>query len=130
MLMPVDVPVTSVHIANNQISYEDVFAEPDGVVSLDYIWQAAFNCFKCSKNTCYKFLSTLCGVCCAFCWGCEFAVLAFHHVWCLTPCLRTFDIVMGYIQKIVGTISTCCIAPFCEACGMIFSNIKVVKLQT
>ena len=105
-----------------------MFGEPDGVRSLDCVWSMSYMCFECGKNCCYKFLTLLCGVCIALYWGCEFAVLSFDHVWCLTPAMRDFAICIGCWQKLFGTCLSCCLAPVCEACGGIFSNIKITKL--
>ncbi|XP_060595541.1 caveolin-1-like [Ruditapes philippinarum] len=110
-----------------QVMFEDVLAESDGAHSLDCIWKASFCCFECGKNLCYRILTTLCGVCIALMWGCEFAQTAFAHVWCYTPWIRDFSICMGCAQRIFGTIINCCCSPFCEACGGIFTRIKIQK---
>ncbi|KAK3585887.1 hypothetical protein CHS0354_038422 [Potamilus streckersoni] len=108
-----------------KVNYEDVLAEPDGIRSFDCVWRCSYGCFNCGKNCVYKLMTTLCGLCIAFLWGCDFGCLAYHHVWCYTPYMREFAIGCGYLQKCFGTVINCCLAPICEACGMCFSKIHV-----
>ncbi|KAL3852820.1 hypothetical protein ACJMK2_016435 [Sinanodonta woodiana] len=114
---------------NNHIKvcFEDCIAEPEGVRSIDCVWRNSYMCFNCGKNLCYKILTTCCGICIAFCWGCDFACTAFDHIWFLTPCMREFSICVGVWQKSFGTIINCCCVPICEACGMCFSKIHVTN---
>ena len=110
-----------------QVSFEDVLAEPDGAHSADCVWKCSYNCFTCAKGCCYNFLAILCGVPLALCWGCEFAMITFSHVWQITPCLRVFMINCGCAQKFFGTCLQCLLAPVCETCGLLFSNIVIKK---
>ncbi|XP_052250471.1 LOW QUALITY PROTEIN: caveolin-1-like [Dreissena polymorpha] len=110
-----------------KVRFEDVLGEPDGAHSIDCVWKLAFTCFECGKGLCYKLLTILCGICIALAWGCNFALVAFDHVWCYTPCIRDFSICVGCFQKVYGTIIMCAAGPVCEACGMMFSKIKVQK---
>ncbi|KAJ8301201.1 hypothetical protein KUTeg_020188 [Tegillarca granosa] len=108
-----------------QVAFEDVFGEPAGAHSIGCVWRNSYKCFNCGKNCCYKLLTTLCGICIALYWGCEFAMITFQHVWCYTPMLRVLAISMGCLQKCYGTIITCFLAPLCETCGLFFSRISV-----
>ena len=111
----------------SQVSFEDVLAEPDGAHTIDCVWKCSYNCFNCAKGCCYNVLSILCGVPLALCWGCEFAMITFQHVWQITPCLRVFMINCGCAQKFCGTCLQCCLGPICETAGLLFSNIVVKK---
>ncbi|KAL3852823.1 hypothetical protein ACJMK2_016438 [Sinanodonta woodiana] len=110
-----------------KVNFEDSLGEPDGARSFDCLWTNSYNCFNCGKNCCYKFLTSLCGMCIALCWGCDFALTTFTHVWCLTPLLRDCSITAGFLQKFCGTIINVCLTPVCEACGMCFSKIQITK---
>ena len=110
-----------------QVTFEEVLGEPEGVRSIDCIWRNGYACFECGKSLCYKILTTFCGLCIALYWGCDFAATAFNHVWCYTPCMRDFSICVGCYQRGFGTIVNCCVAPFCEACAMMFSKITIMK---
>ncbi|KAL4226695.1 Caveolin-1 [Mactra antiquata] len=110
-----------------KVQFEDVLGEPEGAHAIDCVWKLSYKCFECGKNLCYKIMTTLCGICIALCWGCDFAATAFNHVWCYTPCLRDFSICVGCFQKVYGTVINCCCGPFCETCGLLFSKIKIQK---
>nr|KAG5706066.1 hypothetical protein BaRGS_028175 [Batillaria attramentaria] len=108
-----------------QVNFEDTIAEPEGAHSIDCVWRASYSCFNCWKNFYYKLCTLLCGIPMAMCWGCEFAAIALQHVWCLTPCMRSWVVNIGICQKFYGSLVQCCIGPCCETCGLFFSNIVV-----
>ncbi|KAL8563413.1 hypothetical protein ACOMHN_054775 [Nucella lapillus] len=96
-----------------KVSFEDVLAEPEGVHSMDCVW-----------NLCYKIYTLFCGICIAMEWGCEFAGIAFTHVWYVTPCFKVLELNCGCLQKLYGMCVHCCMDPCCEACGILFSAFK------
>ncbi|XP_060595745.1 caveolin-1-like [Ruditapes philippinarum] len=106
-------------------AFEDVLAEPDDIHSMDFCWNLSYSCFNFWKNCCYKLSTFLCGCCIAIELGCEFAGLAFTHIWCITPCLRIVAINCTPYQKLWGVCCNCCVSPVCEACGMYWSQIKI-----
>ncbi|OWF35037.1 caveolin-1-like [Mizuhopecten yessoensis] len=110
-----------------QVAFEDVLGEPESSHSIDCVWTNSHKCFTCGKNCCYKFMSTLCGLCIALYWGCEFAMITFNAVWCCTPSLKVYSIVFGFCQKFFGTCIACCLAPVCETIGLMFSKIQIAK---
>ena len=110
-----------------QVSFEDVIAEPEGAHTIDCCWRCSYTAFNCAKGCCYNILSILCGCPLALCWGWEFAMITFTHVWHITPCLRVFMINCGCAQKFCGTCLQCCLGPICETAGLFFSNIVVKK---
>ncbi|VDI48110.1 caveolin 3, partial [Mytilus galloprovincialis] len=106
-----------------KVDFEDVLGEPDGAHSIDCVWIFSHKCYRFGLGCCYKLLTLLCGLCIALYWGCTFACLTFEHVWCWTPYMRCFAIFAGACQKFIGIIMNCCIAPFCETCGLFFSAV-------
>ena len=110
-----------------QVCFEEVLGEPAGVNSIDCVWRTSYMCFECGKNLCYKILTTLCGICIALYWGCNFAETAFNHVWCYTPCMRDFSIMVGCWQRAFGTVINCCIVPICTGCGHCLSQITITR---
>lgn len=107
-----------------QCAFEDVLAEPDGAHSIDCVWSMANCCFNCWKGFCYKMATLLCGACIAAGLGCEFACIAFSHVWCYTPSLRKLAINCGYQKKMWSLYVSCCLEPCCTSCGQIFHAFK------
>jgi len=112
-----------------KVAFEDVLGEPDSIHSLDCVWRTSYSCFNCCKNCCYKCLTTIFGSCLALCWGMHFACIAFNHIWCLTPYLRSLAINCSFCQRCWGTVLQCCLAPICETCGLCFSRIQVLNLR-
>ncbi|XP_060078221.1 caveolin-1-like [Ylistrum balloti] len=110
-----------------KVAFEDVLGEPDYIRSIDCVWKNSYWCFNCGKNCCYKFMTCLCGICIALYWGCEFAIIAFDQIWCITPSLRVFSIYCGCAQKFFGTIIQCFLAPICETFALCFSRISVTN---
>ncbi|XP_041378554.1 caveolin-1-like [Gigantopelta aegis] len=108
-----------------KVMFEDVIGEPEGAHSADCVWRNSYKCFTCTKNCCYLLLTFLCAIPLSFCWGCEFAAITFEHVWQISPCLRVCMINLGCAQKFFGSLVNCCLAPVCEAVGMMFSNVRV-----
>ena len=107
-----------------QCQFEDVLAEPEGTHSIDCVWKLSYTCFNFWKSLCYKILTTLCGICLAAEWGCEFAYVSFLHIWYFTPCFKLLDINCGCLRKMWGQCISCCCEPVCIACGLVFSAFK------
>ncbi|XP_063425020.1 caveolin-3-like [Mytilus trossulus] len=104
--------------------FNDVIAEPDGIHSIDCVWKLSSKCFELWKKLCYIIMTTCCGMCIAAEWGCEFAYIAFYHIWFITPCMKVLEINCGVCQKIYALCINCCMYPLCEACGAIFNAFK------
>ncbi|XP_033745494.1 caveolin-1-like [Pecten maximus] len=111
--------------SNVQVAFDDVIAEPEGAHSIDCVWKNSYWCFNCGKNCCYKFMTFLCGICIALYWGCEFAMIAFDMIWCVTPMMRVHAIYCGCAQKFFGACVNCFLTPICETTGLMFSKITV-----
>ncbi|KAL8574223.1 hypothetical protein ACOMHN_027877 [Nucella lapillus] len=110
-----------------KVSFEDVLAETDGAHSIDCVWRNSFRAFNCCMVCCYNLQTLFCGIPMAILLGCEFAMITFVHVWQITPCLRVVMINCGCAQKFFGSCLQCFLAPICETCGLMFSNIVVKK---
>ncbi|XP_063421832.1 caveolin-3-like [Mytilus trossulus] len=110
-----------------KVKFDDVIAEPNDVESPDCVWNTSHECFTCSRNCCYTALSGLCGWLLSICWGFNFAIMTFTHVWCGTPCARNISINCNAIQRCFGQMVTCWLAPFCETCSIALSRIVVTQ---
>jgi len=104
--------------------FEDVFGEPEGVHSIDFVWKMSYTCFNLWLNLCYKLATLFYGCCIAAEWGCEFAEIAFIHIWYITPLMRVLDIECAIWKKLMRQCTTCCCEPCCEAFGGIFYYFK------
>ncbi|CAG0901024.1 unnamed protein product [Darwinula stevensoni] len=108
-----------------QVSYDDVFAEPDGIRSLDCVWRLSNTCFKGSKNFCYMGLTLFVAPIIALCQGFHFAILSFCHIWCVSACVRSCKINCAVVRNCCEIFCHACISPCYEACGMCLSRVKV-----
>ncbi|KAJ8301618.1 hypothetical protein KUTeg_020605 [Tegillarca granosa] len=111
-----------------KVYFEDVLAEPNGTHSYDGCWETSEFCYNFGLQCCYLTMTSVCGIFIALYWGCEFAIVAFQHVWCGTPILRTINIYTGCLQKCLGTCIACVLAPIMDSCGYLFSSISVKHL--
>merc|ERR1712179_588757 len=105
-------------------TFQDVLAEPDGTHSIDCVWKFSHKCFECWKSLLYKILTLCFGICIAAEWGCEFAYIAFYHIWYITPLLKMLEIECKTWQRLYGYCVTCCVTPCCEAFGTLFMAFK------
>jgi len=108
-----------------KVKFEEVLGEPDGVRSIDCVWRNTPKCFNCTLQCCYKVMTTICGLPLAFCWGCEFAMLAFYHVWYYTPMIKCFTINLLACRNLLKLFCDTCVATPCEAVGACLSRIVV-----
>jgi len=108
-----------------KVKFEEVLGEPDGVRSIDCVWRYSDKCFNFALSCCYKYITVFCGLPMAFFWGCEFACLAFYHVWYYTPFVKGCTIQLLAARNLLRLCFETCIGTYCEACGMLFSRIVV-----
>eukprot|EP00090_Calanus_glacialis_P027885 TRINITY_DN4437_c0_g1_i1.p1 TRINITY_DN4437_c0_g1~~TRINITY_DN4437_c0_g1_i1.p1 ORF type:complete len:163 (+),score=27.70 TRINITY_DN4437_c0_g1_i1:54-491(+) len=108
-----------------QVMWDDVFGEPEGVRSTDCAWSCSYKCFHGTRSCCYLTLTTLFAPCLAFCSALNFACLAFNHIWCLGPCLRTWKINCSFFRACCTVCMAACCGPCAETCGLYFSKVKV-----
>ncbi|VDI47811.1 caveolin 1 [Mytilus galloprovincialis] len=106
------------------LHFNDVFGEPDGVHSIDCVWKISAKCFDCWKLLCYNIMTIVYGIFIAAEWGCEFAIIAFYHIWIISPCMKIFEINCGLCQRIYASCVNCCVVPCCEAMGSLFVAFK------
>ena len=108
-----------------QVVFDEAIGEPDAAHSLDGVWGCSAKCFSCTFNVCYKILTTICGCPYAFMWACQFACVAFMHVYCLSPSLKMCQINSVFCAKYLAACWSVCLTPLCESCGHFFSKITV-----
>ncbi|KAL5014248.1 hypothetical protein ScPMuIL_008518 [Solemya velum] len=102
------------------VQFEDVLGEPDGTHSIPCVWKNSYWCFNLWKSLCYTIMTTLCGICLAMNWGCEFAYISFVHIWYVTPLFKILQLNCGCLQRLYGMCISCCLEPLCTSIGMVF----------
>lgn len=108
-----------------QVQFEDLFTEPEGSHSIDGVWRASYRVFTGTKHWCYRILSAIFAVPCAFCWGLHFACLTFSHIWTIQPSLRSCNIEIYPMARLWGLFVRSFCDPFCESVGLMLSKIKI-----
>lgn len=108
-----------------QVQFEDIFAEPEGSHSIDAVWKASFRVFTGTKHWCYRILSAIFAVPCAFCWGIHFACLTFAHIWTVQPSIKSCTIDIYPSGKLWALFIRSFCDPFCESIGFVFSKIRI-----
>ncbi|XP_019880899.2 caveolin-3-like [Aethina tumida] len=111
-----------------QVSWDEVFGEPDTIRSPECAWSVSHQCFRLSRNCCYTCLSVLCAPIAAFLMGITFACISFKHIWCLNPCLRIWKITCASTRNFVAACAQAIVVPCTESFGYFWSQIRV-KLQ-
>ncbi|KAK3102719.1 hypothetical protein FSP39_013424 [Pinctada imbricata] len=102
--------------------FTDVIGEVEGAHSIDCVYTCSYKCYECWKGLCYKIATLCCGICIAIEWGCEFAAIAFCHIWCISPCMKIVDINCGLCSRIYRLCIDCCCTPCYESVGGIFHH--------
>ncbi|XP_063427527.1 caveolin-3-like [Mytilus trossulus] len=108
-----------------RVQFEDLFTEPEGSHSIDGVWRASYRVFTGTKHWCYRILSAIFAVPCAFCWGLHFACLTFSHIWTIQPSLRSCNIEIYPMARLWGLFVRSFCDPFCESVGLMLSKIKI-----
>lgn len=108
-----------------KVSFEDVFAEPDGSHSFDAIWKTSHIVFMESKLCCYRALTSICAVPCALYWGINFACLSFDVIWWIQPLLWSIQVALKPLAAICSMCLRSLVDPCFESCGKILANIRL-----
>jgi len=103
--------------AHVKIGYYEVLAEPNGARSFDCTWDFSKIGYECCKSLCYNLFTCFFGICIAAEWGYTFGIIAFQHIWCVTPFLRSVQITCGTSQKCLKVCLDCCLKPLTRAIG-------------
>uniref|UniRef100_A0A8C4WRG4 Caveolin n=1 Tax=Eptatretus burgeri TaxID=7764 RepID=A0A8C4WRG4_EPTBU len=107
------------------VDFEDVIGEPDGTHTLDSVWKGSFTTFTITKYWCYRILSTICGIPCAFLWGFCFACVSCFHIWAVVPCLKAYLIEIQCLSQSYSLFIRTFCDPLFEAAGKLCGGIRV-----
>ncbi|KAJ8301726.1 hypothetical protein KUTeg_020713 [Tegillarca granosa] len=107
------------------IEFEDAFAEPEGTHSFDAVWKTSYRVFSGTKLWCYRLLTAVFAVPCAFCWGLHFACAIFDYIWTVQPLVRCCTIAIKPISALWKLLVVSFIDPLFESIGKLFSSIII-----
>lgn len=108
-----------------RVGFEEVFAEPEGMHSLDPVWRYSYLTFFNSKFWCYRIITLICAVPAAILWGIYFALLTFTHIWCVVPCIKAILIKLQCAAQLFSLLVRTFWEPLYIAFSKIFSNIHI-----
>ncbi|XP_071954527.1 caveolin-1-like [Antedon mediterranea] len=108
-----------------RVGFDDVFAEPDGMHSFDFVWEYSFLTFSSSKLWCYKIITAVCSLPFSLCWGIQFAFLTFCHIWYVMPCLKMWVVSLDWVGKSWSHCVRTFADPVFESAGRFLGNIRV-----
>ncbi|XP_073732316.1 caveolin-2 [Misgurnus anguillicaudatus] len=112
-----------------KVSFEDVIAEPLSVRSGDRVWIWSHALFEASRVWFYRIITTLLAVPVSIIAGVLFAVLAFIHIWFLTPCVQVVLINTGWLQTLWSGVLDIFILPLCQSIAKCCRGISVRLTQ-
>lgn len=105
-----------------------MLAEQRSPQSFDITWECSKIMYECCQTLCYGFASLCTAPCMAGFWGCEFAYLAFSHIWIYGPFVKNVKYcAVDTIQRCLKAVINCCVVPWTTACGRVFYLIHVAR---
>lgn len=107
-----------------QIQVTNVLGEPVAAHSIGCIWDFSAIAFQCCRDFNYCLMSTFFGVCIAATWGCQFAFLAFEHVWFFSPIVQAVTMTWHVFTRCGRVWCRCCVYPWTRACSYCFVAFK------
>lgn len=108
-----------------KVNFADIIAEPSGAHSFETVWGTSYKVYSVTKYWIYRIMSLVFGIPISLFWGIYFSCLAFCSVWCITPCIRSFIIKIGFVGKLWGACVGTVLDPCFESIGLILSRVRV-----
>ncbi|XP_039262995.2 caveolin-1-like [Styela clava] len=108
-----------------KVNFADIIAEPSGAHSFETVWGTSYKVYSLTKYWIYQVMSLIFGIPISLFWGIYFSCLAFCSVWCITPCIRSFIIKIGFVGKLWGACVGTVLDPCFESIGLVLSRVRV-----
>jgi len=106
------------------VLFEDVLGEPDPTHGFEFVWRLTYLLFNATRFWCYRILAAFLAIPFALLWAVVFAFLNIGTVWCFTPSLRIFDIVIHHLHRVWSGLVRCVLDPFFNSAGLLFGNMR------
>jgi hypothetical protein len=106
------------------ILFEDVIGEPDPTHGFEFVWRLTYLLFNATRFWFYRFVAAIIAIPLALLWAIIFAFINLGTVWCCTPSLRIFDIVLHYIHRIWSGLVRTFLDPFFASGALCFNSIR------
>jgi len=106
------------------ILFEDVIGEPDPTHGFEFVWRLTYLLFNATRFWFYRFLAAIIAIPLALLWAIIFAFINLGTIWCFTPSLRIFDIILHFLHRIWSGLVRCFLDPFFSSGALLFNNIR------
>jgi len=104
------------------ILFEDVIGEPDPTHGFEFIWRLTYLLFNATRFWAYRFVACIIAIPLALIWAIVFAFVNISTIWCFTPSLRIFDIILYHIHRVWSGLIRCVLDPFFNSAALCFGK--------
>lgn len=70
------------------------------LIGFEFVWRLTYLLFNATRFWFYRFLAAIIAIPLALLWAIIFAFINLGTVWCCTPSLRIFDIIIHYLHRV------------------------------
>lgn len=109
------------------LSFADIFAEPDAVHSLNGVWRTTHSIFTAVRSFFYKVFTVLLCVPAALILGVLFAFVSAVGVFVVVPVGRLLSVPFAWLAKLWQALASNFLGPVFAGVGQLFAGVKVHK---
>jgi len=106
------------------VQFEDIIGEPDPTHGFEFIWRLTFLIFNVTRFWVYRFVAAILAIPFALFWAIIFAFINISTIWCCTPSLRVFDLLLHYVHRIWSGLIRTLLDPIFSSAGLLFNNMR------
>ncbi|RWS11427.1 hypothetical protein B4U79_00113 [Dinothrombium tinctorium] len=82
------------------LTFEDIIAETDSNQSFEFFWRLTFILFNFTRFWIYRILAAIIAIPIALIWAIIFAFVNLITVWCCTPSLGVYNVILYHLHKV------------------------------
>jgi len=109
------------------IHFEDLIGEPDPTHGVEFVWRLTYLLFNATRFWVYRLLAAIIAIPLAILWAIIFAFINIGTIWCFTPSLRIFDIIIHHIHRVWSGLVRVVLDPFFASAALCFNNVRLRK---
>jgi len=109
------------------LSYEDIYGEPDSIHSLDKVWSINQKIFVSVRSFFYKLFALIFFIPLAIVFGLLFALVSATSVFVFVPVGKLLTIPFGWVFKAWSFLVTQILNPIFQSVSHAFSNVKISR---
>jgi len=109
------------------LSYEDIYGEPDTIHSMDSVWRVNQKIFVGVRTFFYKLFALILFIPLAIVFGILFALVSAFSVFVCAPVGKLLYIPCNWILTTWSILTSAILNPIFNAVSLVFSNIKLTR---